>query len=223
MAEREAGRDSGTDLREQNTVGIVDAAGRPIAPKKIRNISEGLLIGFVMLLMMGTGAVVHDMVHSMILVHRQEPTQERMRLIEPIQPTSVWFNVPEPIEIKDPDLHRTLRSAVGAWAVALGKPVRIPELVTGYPGVSCSHSAIACVDTANYRIRLVNLKNEDTFTIFLHEIGHLLGVPHINGDPLMKAEYSGEMLKEPTEFAVALAKIALKNGWKLREDHRPIH
>jgi len=40
----------------------------------------------------------------------------------------------------------------------------------------------------------------------LHEIGHLLGVPHIAGDPLMEPEF-GHTVDVPTPAAVALAKL----------------
>jgi hypothetical protein len=40
----------------------------------------------------------------------------------------------------------------------------------------------------------------------MHEIGHLLGVPHIEGDALMNPSYAGKV-GAPTPDAVALAKL----------------
>jgi hypothetical protein len=50
----------------------------------------------------------------------------------------------------------------------------------------------------------------DRTTVMMHEIGHLLGVPHITDDKLMEPIAEPNLvLEEPTEAAVALAFIAI--------------
>jgi len=48
----------------------------------------------------------------------------------------------------------------------------------------------------------------DPETLMLHEIGHLLGVPHIQDDDLMDAIQHGAKRRAPTPAAIALAKLA---------------
>lgn len=74
----------------------------------------------------------------------------------------------------------------------------------GYCGPSIS---IACADMTTQTIFISN-DNEpvDRTTIMMHEIGHLLGVPHIEGDALMDAKYQYKALDGPTDKAVAIAK-----------------
>lgn len=92
------------------------------------------------------------------------------------------------------------RSA-GIWWVD-SKPLRLvadPD--------ACLPVAIACSALANSTIYVSKIREDvDRTTIMMHEVGHLLGVPHIQGDVLMDAEYQGEPLDAPTPAAVALAK-----------------
>jgi hypothetical protein len=51
----------------------------------------------------------------------------------------------------------------------------------------------------------VILYDHEGKTILMHEIGHLIGVPHIEGDKLMNSKYLGKVDKL-TPFAIALAR-----------------
>lgn len=110
-----------------------------------------------------------------------------------------------------------LDEAVVAWGKAL------PEWNIHKPGITIDRTArcneervIACVDIPTNTI-LVS-RDEDLWsrkTIMLHEVGHLLGVPHITHDNLMDPSYQGKV-DMPTEEAAALARIALTRKWTER-------
>lgn len=72
----------------------------------------------------------------------------------------------------------------------------------------CGPEAIACADAKNGIIYIASDGNSvDRLTIMMHEIGHLIGVPHIEGDPLMDKAYHGETLTAPSASAVKLAPL----------------
>lgn len=110
---------------------------------------------------------------------------------------------------------RALGAALKAWGVAAGSIPR-PSLWIGQcpsPEVS-----IACADRPANRI-IFNAKyyenpSIDRLSIMLHEVGHLYGVPHISGDPLMDASYGNEHLTEPTPFSIALALVVKRQTAK---------
>jgi hypothetical protein len=67
--------------------------------------------------------------------------------------------------------------------------------------------ASACAFPESNRIVIVDLSQGRASTVMMHEMGHLLGVPHIFGDSLMDPMYHGPVDK-PSPAAVALAKLA---------------
>jgi len=96
-----------------------------------------------------------------------------------------------------------LNNAAAIWSRALGRTVAVPNLYYG----SCPGLAIwpvACADSETYTITLVDQEFQDLPTIYLHEIGHLLGVSHIPGDVLMDPEYS-RPCSYPTKSAIEQA------------------
>lgn len=122
----------------------------------------------------------------------------------------------KPKELKqdtDRDRQAALASAVRAWKTALvvqDLGIR-PVLISGDRG-SCSEDldATACVVHGRQDIVLDGFDpTVDYRTIFMHEIGHLLGVPHIEGDPTMNPNYLGKM-SVPSRAAVALARLYMR-------------
>lgn len=101
-----------------------------------------------------------------------------------------------------------LNEATAAWRTALGENIQKPILSPGY----CEdEGAIACATINgneiffNARLRMRDGKRSDLKTVFMHEVGHLLGIHHIESDPLMDASYQGK-LDRPSVVAVAVAK-----------------
>jgi hypothetical protein len=95
-------------------------------------------------------------------------------------------------------------SALSKWT-ATG--VTVPEFRLVAADGGCTPKAIACADESTKTIFVMEDGDHvDRTTIMMHEIGHLLGVPHIDGDLLMDKAYSGKALSAPTEFAIALAR-----------------
>ncbi len=72
----------------------------------------------------------------------------------------------------------------------------------------CSGTAIACASISEQCIYVAKAGDDvDRTTIMLHEIGHLIGVPHIEGDELMDATYkTGTVLNKPSADALAIAR-----------------
>jgi hypothetical protein len=101
--------------------------------------------------------------------------------------------------------------AVKAWTAEMGGklPIRYPRLVQSDDLAACRiYSVLAYADSDMNRVVMCRLFDEDPETIFLHEIGHLLGVPHVQGDALMDGATNGKILRAPTPAAIALAKLA---------------
>jgi len=109
----------------------------------------------------------------------------------------------------DQNHEAALTSAILAWRQALGVfalGIRRPKLLIAGDG-GCTENGIACVAGGDIAIDARHLSGVDLRTILMHEIGHLLGVPHIEGDALMNPSYQRET-KAPSAFAVAIAKSA---------------
>lgn len=114
-------------------------------------------------------------------------------------------------KVVTPEDERALQWAIEAWTEALGEfPIPHPLLLRSGPGGCGSDPLIlACVVNHSNVIVIVDLQGDDEQTVLLHEVGHLLGVPHIIGDPLMNPNYSKTQVV-PSPFAVALAKVVLE-------------
>jgi hypothetical protein len=107
-----------------------------------------------------------------------------------------------------------LPAARTAWAKVLpGVKIPNPEIKAGTCGLSAI--AIACTDRLSGAITIAmsgnNLADKDRHTVLMHELGHLLGVPHIDWDPLMNTDHNWNV-DAPTPAAVALAKLANRKG-----------
>ncbi len=113
--------------------------------------------------------------------------------------------------------YRALRLAVQKWSRELGVALKIPPLYTGdRAGLPCGEEGytrpetLACWNHDKKAIMLV--RGQETknylFNVMLHEFGHSLGVPHIQGDPLMNSSVTEEdMIERPIPpAALALAK-----------------
>lgn len=114
-------------------------------------------------------------------------------------------------DVDDPVIEAVFDESLRAWSRALGRTIERPRLLRGYPGIICGPIAFACASRWTNTIRLVNIpEHVHLRNILMHEIGHVLGVPHIEGDALMNAEYKddGKLLSKPTASAVALARLA---------------
>lgn len=84
--------------------------------------------------------------------------------------------------------------AADKWASALGPgyAVPVPPIVWGSCG---SSKAIAC--TNGTKIYVDEWLWSDKRTVMLHELGHVLGLPHVPGDPLMDPSYHTPVAEPP--------------------------
>ena len=118
-------------------------------------------------------------------------------------------DIPETIPVTAGPYAVALSEAVDAWSKALGHRVKRPKMFRGEL-VCLSATAIACADLEKYQI-YISLDTTDKRSVLMHEVGHLLGVPHISGDPLMDPVHT-TTVEAPTEAAVALAKLHEKKS-----------
>lgn len=110
------------------------------------------------------------------------------------------------IELLDGYYSKKLNLAVDRWEKALAHKIRRPRLFLAEHSCGTA-SVMACASEDSYEIRITsNLYEADEDTVLLHELGHLLGVPHIEGDDLMNAMYT-KKVTAPTPMAVAIAKL----------------
>lgn len=110
---------------------------------------------------------------------------------------------------------RSLPEALGQWKAALGGwlPIQAPQLLFDEP---CSRSPgeLACAKIGNppvivFSAPSASIQRPRTMRlVLLHEIGHLLGVPHIDGDCTMDPNLQQFSCDDPSPAAVALAKLS---------------
>jgi hypothetical protein len=115
------------------------------------------------------------------------------------------------VAITSGPLYEALTKALAAWKKEIGPlPIKRPTLEFG----DChTAAALACAHPSRNAITVVALGGADDETVLMHEVGHLLNVPHIEDDDLMEPGYT-KKLDKPTPLAVALAKFQMKNHVK---------
>lgn len=101
------------------------------------------------------------------------------------------------------------RLAQEKWRIAVpemdDRPIRLVADPEG-----CHQGGIACARAADRSIWVAKSGEDvDRTTVMMHEIGHLFGLTHIEGDPLMDEAYQGNSLTEPSTAAVAIVKAKL--------------
>lgn len=119
-----------------------------------------------------------------------------------VQPNPAYFFTDEVPPL--PSDERALDAAIAAWSAALGRPVSRPIMRRG----ACfGFLALACANRSPGKIVIVDFKNYDPTTVLMHEVGHVIGVDHINGDALMsRTTWDFKPLKMPTPAAIAAAR-----------------
>lgn len=125
-------------------------------------------------------------------------------------------NWPKESEINNwPEFPVALEQVMKEWKDATGISIPKPALKIG----SCfNRAAIACASISDNTIWFTDLwvstEHVSLKSVLLHEVGHLYGVPHIDGDPLMSPRGIEREIDEPTATAIAVAKIT--RGGKVR-------
>jgi hypothetical protein len=101
--------------------------------------------------------------------------------------------------------HTPLWEAIRRWK-KVGLKVPTVKLIANPHG--CPLDAVACWDAEHGTIFIADFSTTlDKTTIMMHEVGHVLGVPHIDGDPLMDPSCCATPLEYPSEDAIAIAKL----------------
>lgn len=100
--------------------------------------------------------------------------------------------------------------AANAWNKAMRVRFKPIDFKLGDAVMDChARESLACYVAGTNTIFITpqaqELSSPDRRTILMHEIGHALGVPHIEGDPLMETIHD-KNVSGPTPFAVAIAK-----------------
>lgn len=126
-----------------------------------------------------------------------------------VNPSVPYIDIPLQEATREQNL--SLDRALAAWRGALPASfiVSKPGLYRG-SNYYCDSDRItlACADLKDYQIVISGsanvLADYDMDTILMHEIAHLLGVPHIEADALMNESYM-QKLTAPSDQAVTLA------------------
>lgn len=147
----------------------------------------------------------------------EETTRVKFSVVS--SPVAIDFQDSPPVVLKDPKFTKALDYAVTSWRDAMPSvEIKLPGLYQGTSNNCWEGSnarTIACADETNYRIIVQdNQMDSETIdwpSIMMHEVGHLLGVPHIQGDALMNSGYTRKV-KSPTAFSVALATVAFSGN-----------
>lgn len=130
--------------------------------------------------------------------------------------TGVFYHLkdtqpPKYIAIPDGDIRDAFRAAVEEWRIALGGtlPIKYPRLAK-VEGNDCSNTHLMAEAQMELNRVIFCDPNQggDLKSLMMHEVGHLLGVPHIDQDDLMNAYENGAKVDKPTPFAIAIAKAA---------------
>lgn len=125
-------------------------------------------------------------------------------------PIALWlmFSVTSSSRDLNPSLTMAGLDAISAWSAALQTPIDSPRIQVGDCPATEDRDfvAVACVaddDSINVSPRILHpgMIHVDLRTILLHEVGHVLGVPHIPGDALMERE-PRVLLTRPTVDAI---------------------
>ncbi len=99
--------------------------------------------------------------------------------------------------------------AVDRWNGVL-KDHQVPPIKLVADVGDCGPDAIACADRNTNTIYVASPREDvDRTTVMMHEIGHLLGVPHIEGDELMDKAYQAKPLEIPSINAISIANKGL--------------
>lgn len=114
--------------------------------------------------------------------------------------------------VVEPEDIGQIEQAVASWSIALGRKIKRPVFYLGSSS-NCGYDslALACADIPEYIVYIARREAMDRaqfYSTILHEIGHLLGVPHIVGDPLMNPVLVGNTIW-PSADAIAIAKAHL--------------
>jgi len=113
-------------------------------------------------------------------------------------------------------------AAVAKWRQVIPKAFpksKIPKLLYDPDNGDCrSSSAFACANEYTQTVYWTatlrgHAKAFSVETVMLHELGHLLGVPHIEGDRLMNPVYNGPV-ERPSKMAVVIAKAKIAGQLK---------